>query len=77
MGEVSPASPARPGVRLWVRDLAPGGELRTIDITSTAALAMLEGFLYSGMHVGKSLSWRSLGYGVRRRDTLGIKPLGE
>jgi hypothetical protein len=50
--------------------------LFTIDVTSTQAMAMLEGFLGSGAHAGKILSWRARGFGVRRKDSIRITPAG-
>ena len=64
------ASTSRPGVRLFVAPVDGGPMLYTIDITSTQTMAMLEGFLASGTHVGKILSWRAKGFGVLRRDTI-------
>jgi len=64
------AAVTRDGIRLLVTPVAGLPPTPTIDVTSTAALAMLEGFLGSGAHVGKTLTWRSLGFSSRRRDTL-------
>jgi hypothetical protein len=66
----------RPGLRLVTTPVAGGPALFTIDITSTQAMAMLEGFLGSGAHVGKILSWRARGFGVRRKDSIRITPAG-
>jgi hypothetical protein len=65
-GETQP----RDGIRLLVYPVDNTPNTATIDITSTAVMAMLEGFLLSGAHVGKQLSWRSTGFSSRRRDTL-------
>lgn len=69
-------SPSRPGVRLFVAPVEGGPALYTIDITSTQTMAMLEGFLASGTHVGKILSWRAKGFGVLRRDTIRLSSGG-
>jgi hypothetical protein len=44
-----------------------------IDVTSTAAIAMLEGFLRSGVGVGRVIGWHGRGRGKRRRDTIFIR----
>jgi len=75
LGTQEPTALRRPGTRLFVRSLEGTEPFTTIDITSTATRAMLEGFLATGVHVRHSLSWRSHGYGPRRRDTLTIRPL--
>jgi hypothetical protein len=66
----------RPGVRLLTTPVAGGPQLFTIDITSSQTRAMLEGFLGSGAHAGKILSWRARGFGVRRKDSIRITPGG-
>lgn len=68
--------PPRPGVRLMTMPVADGPDLWTIDVTSDVVNAMLEGFLATGAHVGKVLSWQSRGFGVHRRDTIRITPRG-
>jgi hypothetical protein len=70
IGGATADDPPRPGVRLFVAPVDGGPALYTIDITSTQTMAMLEGFLHSGVHVGKILSWRAKGFGVLRRDTI-------
>lgn len=65
-------SSARPGIRLITQPVDASTPLYLIDVTSTAVQAMLEGFLGSGVAVGKVLSWQSKGAGVRRRDTIHI-----
>ncbi|SRR5229473_7876408 len=65
----------RPGTKLYARTLGDNPETVQIDVTSSAVRAMLEGFLHSGRHVGRALSWRSAGFGKLRRDTLHIRPL--
>lgn len=74
IGGVTDEAPARPGVRLFTSPVAGGPQLYTIDITSTQAMAMLEGFLGMGVHVGKVITWRARGFGVLRKDTIGIAP---
>lgn len=76
MGDEAGSADVLPCKRLYVRDLDATRGLSVIDVTSTAALAMLEGFLHSGAHVSKSIGWRSRGYGRLRRDTFHIRPLG-
>ena len=68
-------SPARPGVRLMWRPVSDPALPLYCDVTSVQAIAMLEGFLHTGLHVRSVLSWRSKGFGVHRRDTIGITPL--
>jgi hypothetical protein len=75
MGSEPPVSDARPGLRLFTRPVGATPFYPTIDVTSSAAQAMLEGFLRTGRHVGKCISWQSRGYGVRRKDTIHIRPL--
>ena len=60
----------RNGVRLVGHPVDMSSPAFTIDVTSTATMAMLEGFIAQGKHIGKVVSWSSRGYGVRRRDTL-------
>jgi hypothetical protein len=72
-GGATEASPARPGLRLYVHPVSTAEHVTSIDITSTAAQAMLEGFLRSGIAAGKYLSWQSAGFGPRRRDTVILK----
>lgn len=62
-------------MKLLVRQLEGDTPIVTIDVTSTAAMAMLEGFLATGTMVGKRLAWRSGGSGKLRRDTIHIKPI--
>jgi hypothetical protein len=64
-----------PATRLFVRSLGFTEPLTTVDVTSSATKAMLEGFLASGIHVGHALSWRSYGGGKLRRDTVSFRPL--
>lgn len=73
-GDLTP-SDARPGTRLLVRPIEGDQLPWTIDVTSTQAQAMLEGFLRSGNHVGLRLSWRSRGFGVLRKDTIHLRPV--
>jgi len=75
LGQAMPHPQARVGVRLLVRPLEPSLGVTAIDITSTQAIAMLEGFLQTGAHVGKRLSWQARGFGVRRHDTIHIQPI--
>lgn len=70
----SQGNQGRDGLRLIVMPISHGAPFPTIDVTSSAAVAMLEGFLYSGVAVGKHLSWETRGFGARRRDTLHIHP---
>lgn len=77
LGQAMPHPEARVGLRLLVRPLESSPDVRAIDITSTQAIAMLEGFLQTGAHVGKRLSWQARGYGVRRHDTLHIQPIAQ
>ncbi|MGH7841155.1 MAG: hypothetical protein ACRETD_14800 [Steroidobacteraceae bacterium] len=76
LGSEQPLPPGRRGIRLLCRPVAGDLGWYTIDVTSTAALAMLEGYLGSGNHVGKVLTWSARGFGVRRRDTLRLTPIG-
>lgn len=76
IGGATPENPARPGVRLITMPVADGPQHYVIDVVSTQAQAMLEGFLANGLHVGKRLSWRSKGYGVLRKDTIRISSRG-
>ena len=62
----------RPGIRLLVTPVSGAAGVNAIELTSTAAIAMLEGFLASGIAIGKRLSWQSRGAGVHRRDTIQI-----
>lgn len=64
----------RDGVRLLTIPEPGSPEIYTIDVTSTAALAMLEGFLATGAHVGKVFTWRGAGVGTARRDTIHLTP---
>lgn len=75
LGAEYPPAEARPGLRLLCRPVSSHDLPWSIDITSTATQAMLEGFLRSGIHVGQRLGWRSRGFGVNRRDTLYLRPL--
>jgi len=75
-GEESQGNAGRDGLRLVVMPLTHGAPMPTIDITSSAAIAMLEGFLSSGAIEGKHISWESSGFGARRRDTIHIAPGG-
>jgi len=75
LGDDPLAMDGRPGVRLLTLPLDDSPPIYSIDITSTAAIAMLEGFLSTGAHVGKRLTWRSGGTGRFRRDTIHLKPL--
>jgi len=70
-----PYENARAGVRLLVRPVGSSPDVYTVDVTSTQVQAMLEGFLRTGNHVAQRLSWRSRGYGVRRKDTIHLRPL--
>ncbi len=74
LGNTAPDPPVRAGVRLLVTPVDGIPNTATIDVTSTAVIAMLDGFLANGVHVGKVLTWRSLGFSSRRRDTLRITP---
>lgn len=76
IGGATDSNPARPGVRLITMPVEGGPQHYVIDIVSTQAQAMLEGFLASGVHIGKRLSWRSKGYGVLRKDTIRISSGG-
>src|SRR6266851_8760988 len=62
----------REGLRVLCQPVGATPPIFAIDVTSTAARAMLEGFLGSGVLVGRRLSWSSKGYGHRRRDTVKI-----
>lgn len=75
MGESQEAPIGRPATRLIVRPLGDSPFYDTIDVTSTQARAMLEGYLRTGAHVGKSLSWVSRGTGKYRRDSIMLKPV--
>ena len=75
LNETLPNELARPGLRLLVVPIGGAPATPNIDVTSTAVQAMLEGFLQTGVHVGKTLSWQTLGFGKRRRDTLHIRPM--
>lgn len=75
LGDGTNLADARPAIRLIVRSLGDSPYYDTIDITSTAAIAMLEGWLHSGAHVGKALSWVSRGSGRYRRDTIILAPM--
>lgn len=75
LGTQPPYESARPGIRLLVRPLDDSGAPWTIDVTSTQAMAMLEGFLRTGAHVGQRLSWSSRGFGVLRKDTIHLRPV--
>lgn len=67
---------ARPGVRLLTQPIGATPPYYNIDVTSTAVIAMLEPFLRSGVGIGRVLAWYTRGFGVRRRDTLHLKPRG-
>lgn len=75
LGGETETSPARAATRLLVRPLEGGDLPWHIDVTSTQAQAMLEGFLATGNHVGLRLGWKSRGFGVRRKDTIHLRPL--
>jgi len=75
LGQEAPHPLQRPGVRLLVSPIGGVPATATIDVTSTAVIAMLDGFLKSGAHVGKRLDWRATGFGLRRRDTLHLRPI--
>lgn len=75
LGSELPYTDTRPGIRLLVRPIGGSPDCWTIDVTSTAMHAMLEGFLQTGNHAGLRLAWRSKGFGVKRRDTLHLRPL--
>jgi hypothetical protein len=75
LGEEYPHPLQRVGVRLLVRPIGGLPATPAIDVTSSAVIAMLEAFLHSGTHIGKRLDWKATGFGVRRRDTLHIRPL--
>src|SRR5580658_29963 len=66
---------ARPGLRMYVTPIGGLPATPIVDVTSSAVIAMLEGWLVSGAHVGKRLDWQTKGFGRRRRDTLHIRPL--
>lgn len=71
-----PTNPTtRQGIRLLCQPIDPWYPGWTIDVTSSAAMAMLEGFLSQGLTLGRRLSFETRGYGARRRDTIRIKPL--
>jgi hypothetical protein len=70
LGGATTADPARAGVRLLGQPVAMATPADAIDMTTTSAIAMLEGFLALGRHVNRELSWTSRGWGVRRRDTI-------
>ena len=72
----APEAAPRAGIRLLVTPVDGIPAVPAIEVTSTAVIAMLDGFLANGVHVGKVLSWRSAGFGSRRRDTLRITPRG-
>lgn len=74
-GEMLTPENGRAGVRLLVYPAAAHPQVATVDVTSTAAIAMLDGFLANGMHVGKRISFRSRGWGKTRRDTISIGPV--
>jgi hypothetical protein len=76
IGGATESDPPRPGVRMFTAPVDGGPALYTIDITSTQAMAMLEGFLGMGVHVGRILSWRSRGFGVQRKDTIRLTSVG-
>jgi hypothetical protein len=75
LGSELPYTETRPGLRLLVRPLDGSAAPWTIDITATNVIAMLEGFLRSGAHVGMRLAWSARGYGVRRKDTVRLRPI--
>ena len=68
---------ARPGVRLIVAPADGSGPPDMIDVTATAALAMLGPWLASGRLVGRELHYQTYGVGKRRRDTIRIAPAGQ
>jgi hypothetical protein len=70
LGQEPGAADSRPGIRLYVSAIATPEPVHMIDITSTAVIAMLEGFLQSGTANGRYLTWRSSGFGPRRHDTV-------
>ena len=76
LGEEPPYSSERPGLRLIVQPVSDPTLPWTIDITSTRVMAMLEGFLATGRHYNMQLAWSSRGFGVGRKDTVSLKPLG-
>jgi hypothetical protein len=69
-GGATASSQPRPGVRLLGQPIQMVNPAYAIDMTSTAGMAMLEGFLAMGHHVNREISWSSRGWGVRRRDTI-------
>jgi hypothetical protein len=64
------AAEARAGVRLLGHPVEMADPSYMIDMTTTAGLAMLEGFVATGNHLNRVISWQSRGWGVRRRDTI-------
>lgn len=75
IGEPATDSNGRPGVRLLVRPLESEPTSSAIDVTATAVIAMLDGFLQTGAHIGKRFEWSARGFGSRRRDTLILRRL--
>lgn len=61
--------------RLFTTRLDKDSPAMHVDVTSQQPAAMLEGFLMSGAHVGKAITFRARGRGPRRRDTIHIKPI--
>lgn len=66
--ETTAGAPGRLAIRLLVYPIKTTEPIFSIDITSSAVIAMLEGFLRNGSAIGKYLSWRSWGFGSKRRD---------
>ena len=75
LGTDPPSDVMFPATRLFVRPLDSTPPYTTLDVVSSATRAMLEGFLQSGIHVNRRIGWKAQGWGVRRKDTLHIRPL--
>ena len=73
LGEPSVAAAGRPSLRLIGVPQSGDPDMYVVDITSGSVKAMLEGFLGSGVGVGKILTWQSSGFGPRRRDTVHLR----
>lgn len=74
LGGATASNQARPGVRLLGQPISMVNPSYSIDMTTTSGMAMLEGFLAMGHHIGREISWTARGWGVRRRDTIRLGP---
>lgn len=64
-----------PTIRLFTRRLDKQSPAAYVDVTCSQPQAMLEGFLRSGVLIGKAVTFRASGRGPTRRDTIHITRL--